>query len=169
MNSEWLFMLPSNPNKTFSNCILGREVDNLCKETAENIFELPKFLVLEQWFSLAVEKETLVQGWLGVGFFIICSCTTHSWDNGEQTLHATSSQASTLPTSPPKQGILSIVNELNLLIKMKLNKEKRYETVFGFVFLVLCLFFFFFKHTLAGMLKDLLHTFGYRWEQLNTL
>lgn len=41
-------MLPSNPNKTFSNRILAREVDNLCKEAAENIFKLPKFLVLEQ-------------------------------------------------------------------------------------------------------------------------
>lgn len=65
-----------------------------------------------------------------------------------------------LSSSPPKQGILSIVNELNLLLKMKLNKEKQYGKVFGFV--PFNLFIYFKNHTLAGILTDLLHTFGYR-------
>lgn len=42
------FHAPSNKNKMYSNCVLGREGGNLCKETAENIFKLPKLLVLVQ-------------------------------------------------------------------------------------------------------------------------
>lgn len=38
MNNKHLFILPSNQNKTYSKDVAGEEVDNICKETAENIF-----------------------------------------------------------------------------------------------------------------------------------
>lgn len=41
-----------------------------------------------------------------------------------------------LCTSPPKQGISSLGNELNLLLKIELNKGKQSERAFGFGFLV---------------------------------
>lgn len=69
-------------------------------------------------------------------------------------------QAPALCPSPPKQGISSLGNELNLLLKIKLNKEKKSEKVLGFVSWFCA--FLFFKHTMTGTLKELLHTFGYR-------
>lgn len=38
MNSKYLFILPSNQNKTYSKDIAGKEVDNICRETAEYVF-----------------------------------------------------------------------------------------------------------------------------------